>query len=246
MSESVLLFRNSMDSIPADKVLKMTQLDLQKRFPIYHACPQMLGGPSLQLGIPLERQSLPWRIGWSGNDSRRLVTWESFHSVLIQHLENILNRSYNWFHFEVPCILPINSKIVSWSSTTLRLAIVTKVELWNHFNSSISLRLLSWTSRNSEFCCKNCAWRSCLSRRWSSSACEQWSSSCWDESFHSFSVYIFGHNPETSREVVEETLLLLQESQYYPLLELVAAVSKWMFISMDFLQGFWFVHLSLE
>ena len=31
-----------MDSIPADKVLKRTQLDLQKRFPIYHACPKCL------------------------------------------------------------------------------------------------------------------------------------------------------------------------------------------------------------
>ena len=40
MSESVLIFPNSMDSIPADKVLKKTQLDLQKRFPIYPACPK--------------------------------------------------------------------------------------------------------------------------------------------------------------------------------------------------------------
>ena len=29
-----------MDSIPADKVLKKTRLDLQKRFPIYHVCPK--------------------------------------------------------------------------------------------------------------------------------------------------------------------------------------------------------------
>ena len=39
MSELVPTYENSMDSIPADKVLKMTQLDLQKRFPIYHVCP---------------------------------------------------------------------------------------------------------------------------------------------------------------------------------------------------------------
>ena len=38
MNESVLIFMSSMDSIPAGKVLKRTQLDLQKRFPIYHAC----------------------------------------------------------------------------------------------------------------------------------------------------------------------------------------------------------------
>ena len=31
-----------MDSIPAEKVLKRTQRDLQKRFPIYHACPKCL------------------------------------------------------------------------------------------------------------------------------------------------------------------------------------------------------------
>ena len=31
-----------MDSIPADEVLKKTQLDLQKRFPIYHVCPKCL------------------------------------------------------------------------------------------------------------------------------------------------------------------------------------------------------------
>ena len=38
-------------------------------------------------------------------------------------------------------------------------------------------------------------------------------------------------------EVVEETLLILQESQRDPLLELVAAVSRWMFSVPD-LQGF--------
>ena len=31
-----------MDSIPADKVLWKTQLELQKRFPVYHACPKCL------------------------------------------------------------------------------------------------------------------------------------------------------------------------------------------------------------
>ena len=42
MSESVLIFPNSMGSIPADEVLKKTPLDLQKRFPIFHACPKNL------------------------------------------------------------------------------------------------------------------------------------------------------------------------------------------------------------
>ena len=38
----VLIHYRSMDSIPADKVLKKTRLDLQKRFPIYHVCPKCL------------------------------------------------------------------------------------------------------------------------------------------------------------------------------------------------------------
>ena len=40
-----------------------------------------------------------------------------------------------------------------------------------------------------------------------------------------------------SREVVEETLLILQENQCDFLLELVAAVSKWMFSSLDLFHG---------
>ena len=42
---------------------------------------------------------------------------------------------------------------------------------------------------------------------------------------------------ETSREVVEETLLILQENQCDVLLELVAAVSRWMFSDLDLFQG---------
>ena len=40
-----------MDSIPAEKVLKKTRLDLQKRFPKNHVCPKMLGGPLLRLAL---------------------------------------------------------------------------------------------------------------------------------------------------------------------------------------------------
>ena len=43
--------------------------------PIYHVS-QMLGGPSLRLGTPKERLSIPSGIGWGGNDTGRLVTWE--------------------------------------------------------------------------------------------------------------------------------------------------------------------------
>ena len=45
-------------------------------------------------------------------------------------------------------------------------------------------------------------------------------------------------HPEMSREIVEETLLILQESPRDPLLELVAAVSRWMFSVPDLLQVF--------
>ena len=62
MNEAALRYWNSMDSIPVDKVLKMTHLDLQKRFSIHHVSP-MLGGPSLRLGIPTERLSSPPGIG---------------------------------------------------------------------------------------------------------------------------------------------------------------------------------------
>ena len=59
MSELILKNENPMNLVPADKVLKKTRLDLQKRFPIYHVVSQMLGGPSLRLGIPRERLSIP-------------------------------------------------------------------------------------------------------------------------------------------------------------------------------------------
>ena len=42
---------------------------------------------------------------------------------------------------------------------------------------------------------------------------------------------------DTSLEVVEETLLVLQENQGDFLLELVAAVSRWMFSCLDLLQA---------
>ena len=53
-------------------------------------------------------------------------------------------------------------------------------------------------------------------------------------------------HPEMSLEVVEETLLILQENQGDFLLDLVAAVSRWMFSGLDLLQRVSFVHLRLE
>ena len=42
-----------MDSILEDKVLKKTQLDLQKRFTIYHVCPKCLA--ALLCGSALQK-----------------------------------------------------------------------------------------------------------------------------------------------------------------------------------------------
>ena len=52
-----------MDSIPAELVLKRTQLDFAKTFPDIPRVSQMLGGPSLRLSIPIERLSSPPGIG---------------------------------------------------------------------------------------------------------------------------------------------------------------------------------------
>ena len=42
MNGAALRAMNSTDAILVDKVLMMTHLDLQKRFPIYHVCPKCL------------------------------------------------------------------------------------------------------------------------------------------------------------------------------------------------------------
>ena len=48
-----------MDSILEDKELKRKHVDLQKTFTDIPCVSQMLGGPSLWLGIPIERLSVP-------------------------------------------------------------------------------------------------------------------------------------------------------------------------------------------
>ena len=42
MNEAAPPLMNSTDAILEDKVLMMTHLDLQKRFPIYNVCPKCL------------------------------------------------------------------------------------------------------------------------------------------------------------------------------------------------------------
>ena len=153
----------------------------------------MLEGPSLRLGIPTERLSIPPGIGRGGKDTGWLVTWECplrIDSASWKSLESFIQL----ISFCNSCILPVSSRIVSWSSTYLRLAIVSNVKPWNRFISSISLRLFWWASRKSQFCFNNCSWRSGWSRRWSSSAWARWSSSCCDSIVSLIFVYFFGHN----------------------------------------------------
>ena len=83
-----------MDSIPAEKVLKRTQLDLPKRFPKNHACPKCLaarlcGSAFLQNGLVFLQEMD--EVGMT------LVDWQrgNFHCELIQHPENLLNHSCN-------------------------------------------------------------------------------------------------------------------------------------------------------
>ena len=115
-----------------------------------------------------------------GNNTGRLVTWEfplRTDSASWKSLESFIQfTSFCSF-----CILPDNSKIVFWSSMSFPLAIVSKVELWNFRNSSISERLCWWASRNF-ICCRHDSSRRI---RRSSSAWAAWSS--WWPIFSQFS-----------------------------------------------------------
>ena len=160
----------STDSILEDKELKKMHVDLQKRFPINHVCPKCLAALICGSAIRIEGRNNPSGIGWGGNDTGWLVTW-AFPLRTDSASWNSFESLIQFISFCKSCIRPVSSTIVSWSSTNLRLAIVSKVELW------ISLILpfqwdLWWASCNFEFCCNNCSWRRCWSRRWSFSAWE--------------------------------------------------------------------------
>ena len=155
---------NSTDSILEDKVLKKTLLDLQKTFTDFLCVSQMLGSPFLWFGIPLEQLSIPPGTGWGGKDTGWLETWECPLRTDSASWKS-LGSFIQFISFCNSCILPVSSRIVSRSSINFLLAIVSNVEPWNRFNSSISLRLFSWAPRRSQFCFNNCSWRSCWSCR---------------------------------------------------------------------------------
>ena len=64
MSELVPTNENSMDSIPADKVLRKTRLDGQKSFPIYHVCPKRLAALLCGSAIRMPQHPFRYRMRW--------------------------------------------------------------------------------------------------------------------------------------------------------------------------------------
>ena len=63
MNGAALRLTNSIDAILEDKELMKTQVDLQKRFPIYHVCPKCLAALLCGLGDTKERLNIPSGIG---------------------------------------------------------------------------------------------------------------------------------------------------------------------------------------
>ena len=171
---------NSIDAILEDKDLMKMQVD---RFPIYHVCPKCLAALLCGTAIRKNASTSPSGIGWGGNGTGRRVTWEfplRTDSASWKFLESFIQFT----SFCSSCTLPDNSQRVFWSSMSFRLAIVSKVELWNFRNSSISVRFCWWTSR------KSCCWRhnsSCRILR-SCSARAAWSS--WRLTFSRYSAII--------------------------------------------------------
>ena len=83
-----------MDLTLADKVLKKTLLDWQKRFPIDHVCPKYLAARFCGSAFPENALAFHQDLD---EVRRTLVDWQRgiVHCVLIQHLENLSNHSYN-------------------------------------------------------------------------------------------------------------------------------------------------------
>ena len=140
------------------------------RFPIHHVCPKCLS--ALLCDSALQKNSMKWE--WHSSTSNVWISIANWFSIL-----KIL-WIIQFTSFCSPCTLLDNSKIVFLYSTNLPFAIMSKVELWNFFDFSISQQNFWWASRSSKCCCNNCPWRNCWFRRWSFSAWAQWRSFRWD------------------------------------------------------------------
>ena len=112
----VLIHWNSMDSTLADDVLKKTPLDLQITFPDIPCVSQVSGGPSLRLGIPTERLSIPPGSRKGGSNTGWLGTWCS----PLRTDSASLNSLESFIHFPSFCS-SCNLRIVSRPSINLLL-----------------------------------------------------------------------------------------------------------------------------
>ena len=92
---------------------------------------------------------------WTKTCDKRLKDWFHIFTVRVN-----TNKIVMWAES-----LPVNSKIICRSSINFLLVIVSNVEPWNRFNTSISLKFFSWTSRKSQFWYNNFSGRNCSSRR---------------------------------------------------------------------------------
>ena len=86
------------DSTLAEKMLKKTLLDLQKKNPKYHACPKYLAARCCGSAFPENGSAFHQDFEKVG---LRLVTWEcplrNWFNIL-----NLSNHSYKWLHFAIP------------------------------------------------------------------------------------------------------------------------------------------------
>ena len=87
------------------------QVDLQKRFPIYHVCPKCLA--ALHCGSAI-RKNVSTFLQVSDEVGMTLVDWQrgNVHCELIQHPEKSLESFIQFTSFCNSCTLPDNSKKV--------------------------------------------------------------------------------------------------------------------------------------
>ena len=118
-----------------------------KTFPDIPCVSQMLGGPSLRLGIPIERLSIPPGTGWGGKNAGWLETWNCplrTDSASLKSLESFIQVT----SFCSSWTLALSSWKVSWCSINLllekfiecwalkSLQLFHLIEKWNYWVST--------------------------------------------------------------------------------------------------------------
>ena len=114
-----------------------------KTFPGFPCVSQILSGPFLRLGILRERLTIPPGSWWGEKNTGWLVTWDCplrTDSASWKSLESFIQMT-SFCNF---WILAVRSRIVSRFSINLLLEdvsnVVSNVEPWNRFTSSMSMR----------------------------------------------------------------------------------------------------------